>query len=132
MRYHILIAGENNALLEEIRSVLTEQNYDVRLAYSGDEAMSQLKTKPVDLLVLGDALPGVAWIFVLKWLRHHGPISSLPVIILTADMDEITAKEAWHEGVDSFQSTREQHLPTLTAELSAKIRRILQSIREDR
>ena len=131
MPRNVLIADANDSLVERIRWALSEQGYGVRTAQSSEDVMRHTEAATIDLLVIGDTLPGQGWRALLTRLRQDRISNALPVIMLTANIDDIQALIAWHEGIDSFQSTRESALPVLTLELSAKIKRIFRSLEED-
>jgi CheY-like chemotaxis protein len=53
----ILIAGESESLLQNIKNVLGEGGYSTRVATSGAEAMALIRENPRTLLILDNQLP---------------------------------------------------------------------------
>lgn len=56
MKRTILVADEDDALVQRIGCSLEENGYGVRFARSGEEVLSRIRIETIDLLILGDTL----------------------------------------------------------------------------
>ena len=82
MAYKILLADDEESVRNYFGRALEEEGFSVVFARDGDEALSALKSKNVDLAVLDVNMPGRDGFSVLKWLRQEDK-NGLPVIILS-------------------------------------------------
>lgn len=74
----ILIVEDDEYIGNMIERALKKENYAVRRAYSGTEALLAQKEDPADLILLDLILPGMSGEQVLSFLK------TVPVIILSA------------------------------------------------
>lgn len=116
----ILLAEDDLALSEQIKSVLSAEGRAVDAVHDGEEALFLGSTEPYDLVVLDIGLPGRDGISVLKEWRK-GNIST-PVLILTA-------RDGWSDRVDGLDAGADDymakpfHMPELSARIRAMLRR---------
>lgn len=98
----ILAVDDEEHILELLTYNLEQDGYHVIKAASGEEALSLLKTKTVDLVLLDWMLPGMDGIEVLKKIRQNMILERLPVIFLTAKSDEISKVVSLEVGSDDY------------------------------
>ena len=100
-RFTILIADDDEQILDFLRPKLKGSGYDVLTASNGIEALEQVKAQEPDLLVLDLVMPQMDGLETLKELRNF---SAIPVIVLSArgaDTDKIKGFEL---GADDYLS----------------------------
>lgn len=114
----ILIIEDEKKLAEAIRESLEHEQYEVRLAGTGEEGFFLLNDERFDLVVLDLMLPGRGGLDILSALRKRG--LRAPVII-------ITARDALEDRVIGLDSGADDYLvkPFAFPELHARIRALL-------
>ena len=80
-RPDILVVDDDPNISRLVELYLTRENFDVRLAARGDDAVNEFRRLPPDLILLDVMLPGMDGYQVLKTVRKSG---NIPVIMLTA------------------------------------------------
>ncbi|WP_224784942.1 response regulator transcription factor [Marinihelvus fidelis] len=113
----ILIADDDEELVELLGEYLRQEGFDVRMAHDGQAALDAARAPGVDAMVLDIMMPGQSGLEVLKALRRD---SALPVVMLTArgeDLDRILGLEL---GADDYLPK-----PCNPRELVARLRAVL-------
>ena len=77
----ILIADDNDELLELHRVFLGQNGHEVLTARNGEEAMQLIATEPVDLLITDVIMPDKEGIETILELRRTRP--TLPIIAIS-------------------------------------------------
>jgi CheY-like chemotaxis protein len=67
----ILVVDDEPAVRRSVRSALTLEGYEVRLAREGAEALDVLASEHVDAVVLDLLMPGVDGLEVCRRLSHQ-------------------------------------------------------------
>lgn len=116
----ILVVDDEEHILELIRYNVEAAGYHVLTANTGEEGLSLLEKKEVDLVLLDWMLPGMDGIEVLQKIRNHTKNRNLPVILLTAKNDEISKVVGLEVGADDYLSK-----PFGVHELLARIKALL-------
>ena len=113
----ILIVDDEEQIRLAIKAILTMRQYQVRVAASGEIALSQAIMQPPDLVILDMSMPVMDGLAVIKELRlwYTGPILILSV--RGSDADKVAALDA---GADDYLTK-----PFSTTELLARIRALL-------
>ena len=113
----ILIVDDEEQIRVAIKAILAVRQYHVRVAASGDIALSQAIMQTPDLVLLDMSMPGMDGFAVIKELRlwYTGPILILSV--RGSDADKVTALDL---GADDYLTK-----PFSTTELLARIRALL-------
>jgi CheY-like chemotaxis protein len=89
--------------IEHLRShiyILQERGYDVLTASNGHDALSLLKGKPIDLILLDQMMPGMDGITTLAELRRVDP--NIPIVMVTKSEEETLMDEAFGKDVADF------------------------------
>ena len=71
---------------------LSQKGYQVHEAHSGEDALELIKTKPFDIVLLDENMPGMTGLEVLDELKQMAP--NLPVIMITKSEEENIMEEA--------------------------------------
>ena len=80
-RPEILVVDDDPNISRLEQLYLEKENYEVRTAADGNEAIAEFKRLPPDLILLDVMLPGADGYEVLKTVRRSG---NIPVIMVTA------------------------------------------------
>lgn len=84
--HDLLIVDDDRGFVQLVRRMLeaTGQDFSIRYAYDGAEALAQMRQRRPDLLLLDLIMPGVDGFQVLQEMRDTPELAHLPVILLTA------------------------------------------------
>lgn len=80
-------------------------NGDAAVAYLSRQGEFAGRGEPLDrtILVLDIKLPRRSGLEVLRWLREqHGPLATLPVVMLTSSRHSLDVNQAYDLGVNSY------------------------------
>jgi two-component system, OmpR family, KDP operon response regulator KdpE len=112
-KFRVLLVDDEPRILKFLVLKLKASGYEVFTANNGLEALAQVQTQELDLLVLDVIMPGMDGFETLKEIRA---ISAIPVIILSA-------KEAYTDKVKGLQLGADDYLakPFNPDELEARI-----------
>jgi len=83
----IMVIEDDPSIRTILRYLFEKNDYTVMLAESGDEALIILTRVRPDLITLDLNLPGINGDAVLKELRGHEATKSLPVVVVSAEVD---------------------------------------------
>ncbi|ADK81433.1 MULTISPECIES: response regulator [Sediminispirochaeta] len=98
----LLIIDDSFVARMMIRKVLESADHEVLEASDGNEGMILIEEKKPDAVLLDLLMPGESGEAVLLRLRKHFP--SLPVIVLSADIQETTRERCIRSGANGFVS----------------------------
>ena len=86
MQITILIVDDIEANLISLEALLKEydDNFNIILAKSGEEALEFSLTKKIDLIILDIQMPGMDGFEVAKFLKSNNNTKDIPIIFLTA------------------------------------------------
>lgn len=115
----ILIIDDEPDMIRAIRLTINvqEPSWKIFEAESGDKGLLMIDTEKPDLVLLDLRMPGMSGFEVLRGIRRF---STVPVIVVTVDNDELQEVKALEEGADDFISK-----PFGNLELMAHIRSVL-------
>jgi DNA-binding response OmpR family regulator len=114
----ILIAEDDGALANFVKTGLEAEHYAVDIASDGEQARAMGSELDYDLMTLDLGLPGLDGVAVLRAVRSRK--SSMPILILTARSKVEDRVECLDLGADDFMSK-----PFSFSELSARVRALL-------
>jgi CheY-like chemotaxis protein len=91
---HILIVDDNRDFVRLLRQMLANplRPYRIESAYSGEEALANLRLSPPDLVLLDLGLPDLNGVQVVEILRAHPILRSIPIVVVSAQ-DELDGLE---------------------------------------
>ena len=81
----ILVVDDDADFAEAMQESLEQRDYQVKLAGTGEQAISLIDNNGINIVLLDIRLPNMSGIQVYRYLRLHRP--SLPVIFITAFWD---------------------------------------------
>ncbi len=123
----ILLVDDDQALLRALRIGLGARGYDVVVAHSGEEGVTQVSLAGPDVVVLDLGLPDIDGIEVCRRVRQW---SAVPIIVLSAAGTEDRKVAALDAGADDYV-TKPFGMAELEARLRAALRRSARSAADD-
>lgn len=119
----ILVVDDDQRLTGALRRTLTYEGYRVATAASGEEALSQARRRPPDLVILDRLLPNMDGLTVCRRLREtHQDIAILMLTARDAIADRVEGLEV---GADDYL-VKPFALEELLARVKALLRRCVQ------
>jgi CheY-like chemotaxis protein len=121
-RFHLLVVDDQPDTLSLIVRALEDDQYTVRAARSGTEALRMIDEEMPDLMVLDYKMTGMDGLEVMRALRAKPETERLPVLMLTAMTDEPSTRAGFEAGVTDYV-TKPFSVPQLTARVRACLTR---------
>jgi DNA-binding response OmpR family regulator len=120
MKRRILVVEDDRTLRQALTFNLSREDYDVRVAVDGEQALAAARDQGLDLILLDVMLPGMSGLEVLRVIRGEG--INTPVIVLSAKGDEIDRVVGLKVGADDYVA-KPFSRPELLARIEAVLRR---------
>jgi two-component system, OmpR family, alkaline phosphatase synthesis response regulator PhoP len=98
----ILIADDEEDILEIVQYNLQQEGYDVTTAKNGDEALTKAKQLKPDLVILDIMMPKRNGVEVCQLMRSQPQFKDTLVIFLTALSDETNQVKGFDTGADDY------------------------------
>ena len=98
----VLIADDDEDILELVRLRLTRCGYETVLARDGVAALAGIRSRRPDLVLLDVTMPGLDGYGVTAELRRDPETLALPVILLTALAQSTDVSRGFELGVDDY------------------------------
>ena len=98
----VLVVDDDDSYCTIIRELLVRNGYDVRVAYSVEEALSLLQEERPDLILTDLMMPEVDGITSIRQLRAMPPHSEIPTIVVSALVLARERAAAAQAGADAF------------------------------
>jgi DNA-binding response OmpR family regulator len=92
---HVLLVDDEEAFVNTLAQRLRMRELDVDVVYTGEEALSYVKKREPDVMVLDLKMPGIYGMEVLRELKKSKSKKEIQVIVLTghgSDKDEEEAR----------------------------------------
>jgi two-component system response regulator RegX3 len=118
----ILVVEDEESFSDPLSYLLRKEGYEVAIAETGPDALTQFDAAGADLVLLDLMLPGLSGVDVCRALRQR---SSVPVIMLTAKDSEIDKVVGLEIGADDYVTK-----PYSSRELLARIKAVLRRLAE--
>jgi two-component system KDP operon response regulator KdpE len=116
-RASVLVVEDDAVMLGVLSVALKSHGYDVRAAASGGEALTEIRRKLPDAMILDLGLPDMDGFEVAARVRDR---SELPIIVLSARGEEYSQIRALDEGANDYVTK-----PFREGELMARVRAAL-------
>ncbi len=120
---NVLIVDDDKNICKIIKDYLEFEDFNVSLAYDGEEALNKIKKEDFDLIILDVMLPEVDGLEVCQELR---PQNSTPILMLSAKDKEIDRITGLELGADDYVTK-----PFSPKEIAARVKAILRRTRHD-
>ena len=116
----ILIVDDSPVNIRILESILERSGYDTIIAMDGPECLEKSKKSCPDLVLLDIKMPGMSGIDVCKILSQDKETKDIPIIFITASMDDGLLLDAFESGgIDYVRK------PINRVELLARIKSVL-------
>jgi two-component system phosphate regulon response regulator PhoB len=116
----ILVVEDDPPLNELLKYNLCKEGYHVVAAGDGEEALAQIADEVPDLVLLDWMLPKLSGVDLCRQLRSAEQTRAVPVIILTARVDDESIAHGLDAGADDYIAK-----PVSMIELFARVRAAL-------
>jgi DNA-binding response OmpR family regulator len=116
----VLVAEDDRDIGALIVRYLQKNSWSPHLVSSGTDALGYVRENPVDLVVLDLMLPGMSGLDVCRALRADPKTAAVPIIMVTAKVDERDRIAGLELGADDYVSK-----PFSPNELMARIKALV-------
>jgi DNA-binding response OmpR family regulator len=116
----VLVADDDNDILELVAYRLERAGYDVVQAHDGEQALRLAGERNPDLAVLDVMMPKLDGYDVTRRLRADESTARMPVILLTARVQEADVARGFEAGADDYVKK-----PFSPQELRARVQAVL-------
>lgn len=116
----ILVVDDDPKIVRLVRSYLEQADFAVETAADGEAALHQIRRLHPDLVVLDLMLPGRDGLDVTRTVRGIPELSSTPILMLTARVDDIDRILGLEMGADDYVTK-----PFNPREVVARVKAIL-------
>lgn len=120
MTRNVLIVDDEPNIVLSLKFLIAQQGYEVRAAYSGEEALQALREQVPDLILLDVMMPKPDGYEVCQKIRATPEWKNIPVIMLTAKGRDVERQKGFAMGADDYITK-----PFATHELVTKVRAML-------
>lgn len=117
---HILITDDNSAYRASVIDVLELEDYTLTEAENGEQALAQINTIPLDLILCDLDMPVLNGLEVLRRVKENPKTAHIPFIIITGRTDKLTMTTAIELGASDYI-----HKPINVEVLLEKIKHVL-------
>jgi CheY-like chemotaxis protein len=116
----ILIADDNVQNCELIDAYLSEEGYELSVAYDGVQAMKRVDELQPDLVLLDIMMPKLSGYEVCQWMKSSPRTKDIPVLMVTALNEQGDIEKAVRAGCDDFLTK-----PVNNLELKTRVKSLL-------
>ena len=116
----ILIADDNIQNCELIDAYLSEEGYELSVAYDGVQAMKRVEELQPDLVLLDIMMPKLSGYEVCHWMKSSPRTKDIPVRMVTAVNEQGDIEKAVRAGCDDFLTK-----PVNNLELKTRVKSLL-------
>src|SRR5687768_14656701 len=115
----VLVVDDEPQITRVLRTVLTSQGYQVRVAAEGESALANVSEWRPELVITDLYMPRMDGIELCRRIRA---VSAVPIIVLSVKGEERTKVEALDSGADDYV-TKPFGIDELLARVRAALRR---------
>ena len=120
--FQILVVEDDTNARKLMKAVLQRAEYSVLTAENGEDALQQLDTNHVDLILLDIMMPGMDGYALTNELRTAG--STIPILMVTAKQLPADKRKGFLAGTDDYMTK-----PVDTEEMLLRIKALLRRSR---
>ncbi|MBK9051956.1 MAG: response regulator transcription factor [Chloroflexi bacterium] len=122
MKQRILVVDDDREVVRLMRAYLEQAGYEVLVAYDGETALHNLRRERPDLLLLDLMLPDRDGYDITRWVRADANLAALPIIMLTARVDDTDKIVGLEMGADDYV-TKPYNPREVVARVRARLRK---------
>lgn len=117
----ILVIEDDRVVAKMLEHILKRRGYEVEICADGNAALEKLKDiTPSDLILLDIILPHIDGFELLNRIRHEEGWENVPVIMVTANTQELSVVRAFEVGANDYIKK-----PIQLEELMVRVNRLL-------
>jgi len=124
---HILVVDDEPQITRVLRTSLSAQGYDIRVANSGEMALEIMKDWQPSLIITDLSMPSIDGVQLCRQVRA---VSQVPIVVLSVRDKEQQKVEALDAGADDY-ITKPFGMNELLARVRANLRRVPQESEAD-
>jgi CheY-like chemotaxis protein len=98
----VLVADDDEDILELVRFRLARSGYDTVCAHDGTQALALATERLPDVAVLDVGMPGLDGVGVTERMRSNEPTKHIPVILLTASANPGDVAKGMAAGAEDY------------------------------
>jgi two-component system KDP operon response regulator KdpE len=117
---HILVVDDEPQITRVLRTSLSAQGYDIRIANSGEMALEIMKDWTPSLIITDLSMPSIDGVELCRKVRA---LSQVPIVVLSVRDKERQKVEALEAGADDYV-TKPFGMSELLARVRANLRRV--------
>ena len=117
---HILVVDDEPQITRVLRTSLSSQGYDIRMANDGETALEIMKDWTPALVITDLSMPNMDGLELCRRLRV---VTQVPIIVLSVRGEERTKVQALDAGADDYV-TKPFGIEELLARVRANLRRV--------
>jgi two-component system KDP operon response regulator KdpE len=126
-RPHILVVDDEPQITRVLRTSLSAQGYDIRVANSGEMALEIMKDWQPSLIITDLSMPSIDGVQLCRTVRAA---SQVPIVVLSVRDKEQQKVEALDAGADDYV-TKPFGMNELLARVRANLRRVAPESEQD-
>jgi DNA-binding response OmpR family regulator len=119
----VLVAEDDRDIGELIARYVQRNGWTARLVSSGTDALKCAREQSFDVLILDLMLPGLSGLEVCRALRSDPKTAAMPIIMVTAKVEEADRIAGLELGADDYVSK-----PFSPSELMARVRALMRRV----
>jgi len=96
MKIRVLLVDDEAEFVDVLAERLESRDFEVSKAFNGEEALAQIKEKPLDVVILDVQMPGKGGVETLREIKQMKPL--VEVIMLTGHATVESAVEGMKMG----------------------------------
>ena len=116
----ILIADDNEQNCELLEAYLAEGDYEIAMAFDGQETLERVASFKPDIVLLDIMMPRMSGYEVCKQLKEDASTTGIPVLMVTALNEMGDIEKAVKAGCDDFLTK-----PVNRLELTTRVKSLL-------
>ena len=114
LKKNILVVDDEPSITELVKLYLEKEDFDIRVAHNGTDALSEIESDPPDLIVLDVMLPDINGVDLCLDIRKK---HNMPILFLSCKDQEIDKIVALSVGGDDYITK-----PFLPGEMVARVK----------
>lgn len=130
MTAKVLVVEDEAAISNLLDYNLQKEGFEVTLVEDGDDALIAAEENLPDIILLDWMLPNVSGIEICRQLRARADTKNIPIIMLTARIEEEDRLRGFDRGADDY-ITKPFSMSELVARMKAVLRRTSPGIAGD-
>ncbi|HXB06951.1 MAG TPA: response regulator transcription factor [Puia sp.] len=119
-KYRLIVIDDQHDVLELLKYNLHSEGYEVKAFFNAVDALKYVTTDNTDLVITDWMLPEMDGLELCRNLKHNPATQDIPVVMLTARVNEIDVVTALEVGAEEYIAK-----PVRIREMQTRIKKIL-------